>query len=415
MSRNTEQASKVCLVALTILLSNAANALTPAEIFTRASPSIWGVTTYDKDGLKLSSGSAVVIAPETLITNCHVLRKAARIAISSDNISAGAVLDQWDTVRDVCQIKAKNLKAPAVKMGSSPQLLVGQPVFSIGNPLGLELSLGAGLISSLRKNEQSQLESIQTTAPISPGSSGGGLFDDQARLVGITTFQAKEGQNLNFAIPVEWINELPSRHAMARAKEASEKDAQANNKNAKTTTAPQKTWHYQLVDMRQGKRKEVIYAERYQGNGGIAEEAIVDDVTSPAMQWQDTSPIFRMRTAGGIEWVELSPKLFSNGIQNHSLRGVSLLGGHFNVDVRNLGTEEITIHGKKHTTVKAELRGMREYVPTFLWLYTFNIKAWYSKELSRVVKITYRSTPLDTSTTYDQYEISLMKPAQSGD
>ena len=69
--------------------------------------------------------------------------------------------------------------------------------------------MSEGLISSLRPYEGSQY--IQTSAAISPGSSGGGLFDDQGRLVGITTFQIIEGQNLNFALPVDWIGELPKR------------------------------------------------------------------------------------------------------------------------------------------------------------------------------------------------------------
>jgi tetratricopeptide (TPR) repeat protein len=85
-------------------------------------------------------------------------------------------------------------------------LEVGEKVYAIGAPQGLELTLSEGLISGLREYGSARL--IQTTAAISPGSSGGGLFDTQARLVGITTFVVKNGQNLNFALPGEWVSAL---------------------------------------------------------------------------------------------------------------------------------------------------------------------------------------------------------------
>lgn len=78
-------------------------------------------------------------------------------------------------------------------------------MYSVGALEGFELSLSDGLISQLRG------EIIQTTAPISPVSSGGGLLDAQGRLIGITTFGHKSGQNLNFAIPAEWIFALSAR------------------------------------------------------------------------------------------------------------------------------------------------------------------------------------------------------------
>jgi tetratricopeptide (TPR) repeat protein len=79
-------------------------------------------------------------------------------------------------------------------------------VYAIGAPEGLELTFSEGIISSLRDFDGSQY--IQTSAAISQGSSGGGLFDTEGRLVGITAFFIAEGQNLNFALPAGWIAEL---------------------------------------------------------------------------------------------------------------------------------------------------------------------------------------------------------------
>ena len=97
----------------------------------------------------------------------------------------------------------------AVSLGDSKNLKVGQRVYAVGAPEGLELTLSEGLISALRS--VANFRYIQTTASISHGSSGGGLFDAQGRLIGITTFYWSDGQNLNFALPADWIQGLPER------------------------------------------------------------------------------------------------------------------------------------------------------------------------------------------------------------
>jgi serine protease Do len=199
-----------------------AAALQPSEVYALVSPSVWRVQTYDVDGVPLGMGSAVVIAPDTLATNCHVLAKAKRVAVRRDKISIDAKLEQWDPQRDVCQIKAPNLGAPAVTLGEVAQLRVGQPVYAIGNPRGLDLTMSSGLLSSIRRNDKDQVILLQTSAAISGGSSGGGLFDENGVLIGLTTIGSVSGelQNLNFAVPADWIRELPQRHARLTAKPA---------------------------------------------------------------------------------------------------------------------------------------------------------------------------------------------------
>jgi len=90
-----------------------------------------------------------------------------------------------------------------VEIRASSKLATGEPVYAIGSPEGLELTFSEGVISALRDTEGVRM--VQTSAAISPGSSGGGFFDAQANLVGITTFYLKEGQSLNFALPGEWV------------------------------------------------------------------------------------------------------------------------------------------------------------------------------------------------------------------
>lgn len=90
-------------------------------------------------------------------------------------------------------------------MNHCTKLKVGEPVYTVGAPQGLELSLSEGIVSQLRGGPP---PIIQTTAAVSPGSSGGGLFNAEGELVGITTLQVEGGQNLNFAVPVEWIGQV---------------------------------------------------------------------------------------------------------------------------------------------------------------------------------------------------------------
>lgn len=206
-----------------------AQSLSAAQLYARLEPSIWVVRTFDKDQLPLGQGSAVVIGPESLITNCHVLRKGKRVEVTHAKTTWAATLELWDTARDLCQLRAPGVNAPAVPLASDAAV-VGQTVYALGAPAGLELTLSAGLISGLRHDDAERLMAIQTSAAISPGSSGGGLFDEQGRLIGITTaFVGGNAQNLNLALPVAMLRELPERHAAAQAAKAPSSKAAAGN------------------------------------------------------------------------------------------------------------------------------------------------------------------------------------------
>lgn len=186
--------------------------LSTEKLYQYLAPSVWVVRTYDSDGILLSTGSAVVIGPETLLTNCHVIKGARRFVVRNDNIQHDARLQHIDVPRDMCQITARNLRAPSVVMGDSDQLSVGQKVYALGAPRAMELTLSDGLISALRREDDSRaLFRIQTSAPISPGSSGGGLFNSAGHLIGITTSTLIDAQNLNFAIPINWHKDLAAR------------------------------------------------------------------------------------------------------------------------------------------------------------------------------------------------------------
>jgi len=187
-----------------------ATALSAEALFERHSKSVAVVLGF-KSGKQVIQGSGVVIQPQRVITNCHVVRDADTVRLwqAARTYDAGIEFGDTDPTRDLCQLFVPGLEAPAVPLGDSKKLKVGRRVFALGAPLGLDLTLSEGIVSGMRSHQDAAY--IQVTAPISPGSSGGALFDDAGELVGLTTFGARIGQNVNFAIPVEWIKELPNR------------------------------------------------------------------------------------------------------------------------------------------------------------------------------------------------------------
>jgi hypothetical protein len=173
------------------------------DVFSAAAPSVARVLALDGSGRPVSQGSGVVIAPGVVVTNCHVTKEGTELTVKVGREEYRATALSSDEGHDLCQLSVGGLGAPPVTMGSVAQLRTGQRVFAIGAPHGLELTISEGIVSSLRPVGDGTV--IQTSAPISPGSSGGGLFDASGRLVGIVTFQHRYGQNLNFAVPTDWI------------------------------------------------------------------------------------------------------------------------------------------------------------------------------------------------------------------
>ncbi|NTW52798.1 MAG: tetratricopeptide repeat protein [Chlorobiaceae bacterium] len=199
------------LLTFMLISASRADAKTPVEIFKEASRSIIVIKTYDDKGKLLSSGSGVVLNDDgDSVTNFHVIERAAKIVVHYDKKEYTATPRYVDRIRDVCSIKVPGLKAVPVTLAKNSQIEIGTTVYAIGSPMAVGLTFSNGMVSSLR--ETSGGHYIQFTAPISPGSSGGGLFDEEARLIGIPTYFINQGQLLNFALPVEWVVDLPRRH-----------------------------------------------------------------------------------------------------------------------------------------------------------------------------------------------------------
>ncbi len=160
-----------------------------------ATPSIADARTRN-----VMQGSAVAVSEHLLLTNCHVVKGRELIKIVQDHTVSDAKLVAVDSSADRCVLRADDVTlVPITGVRAFGDLAVGEHVFAIGAPRGLERTLSEGLLSGLRHQPGRNL--VQTSAAISPGSSGGGLFDERGNLIGITTMQYRgAAQNLNFAV-----------------------------------------------------------------------------------------------------------------------------------------------------------------------------------------------------------------------
>ena len=182
------------------------------SVFTRVSPSVVVIKTRDGQG----SGVAVSRLKEgfgkqtLVVTNCHVVQSEMLVTVTHRATTGNGIVKTCDVERDLAIVWVDG-ELPLVQTRSAVTLAVGEAVYAVGAPKGLDLSISEGIVSQLRTKNTGRAPMVQTTAAISPGSSGGGLFDAQGRLVGITTLFLKEGQSLNFAIPSDWIAEAAER------------------------------------------------------------------------------------------------------------------------------------------------------------------------------------------------------------
>jgi len=176
--------------------------LTPAQLFAKASPSVYAVTVRGQGARqKASHGSAVAVSATNAITNCHlIIADAKTITLGNGAAILPAEVVAADRATDRCVLRVLGGELePVSGVRDYATLSVGEVVYTIGSPRGLFNTLGQGILSGLRSSED-HTEYVQITAPLSEGSSGGGLFDDRGNLIGVTSFTLRGSQNLNFAI-----------------------------------------------------------------------------------------------------------------------------------------------------------------------------------------------------------------------
>ena len=160
-----------------------------------------------------SLGSGVIVAPDgTILTNEHVILRASRIHVTlADEREFDAKLVGADSDSDVAVLRVQaGGELPHVTLGTSSDLMIGETVIAIGNPFGLSHTVTTGVVSalgrSIRSDDKTYSDFIQTDASINPGNSGGPLLNIKGELIGIdTAIYSRSGGSIGigFAIPVD--------------------------------------------------------------------------------------------------------------------------------------------------------------------------------------------------------------------
>ena len=190
---------------------------TVAEAFQTVGPAVAHIAATSAKG-RTGTGSGVLFAPDGyLITNSHVVAGATKLTASlTDGRAFAARLIGDDPATDLAVLRLDATGLPHAAFGRSSALRVGQLVVAIGNPLGFQATVTAGIVSALGRTLRSPsgrlIESvIQTDAPLNPGNSGGALVDGRGRVVGINTAMIGGAQGLCFAIGVDTAVDVTAR------------------------------------------------------------------------------------------------------------------------------------------------------------------------------------------------------------
>jgi cytochrome c-type biogenesis protein CcmH/NrfG len=210
---------------LLLLLTPALSLADGNEIYRRNNAAVVVVIALDNRGQPMGQGSGFIVREDgAVVTNYHVINLAddIKVHVGGRIRSVEGVLHA-DPENDVAIIKLEGGGYPFVILGDADALQVGEKIYVIGSPRGLENTISEGLLSGIRKVDSSR-KVLQMTAPISPGSSGGPLFNEKGEVVGIATFLIEENQNLNFAMPINFAKEGLSRTEVVRPKDACQVD-----------------------------------------------------------------------------------------------------------------------------------------------------------------------------------------------
>ncbi len=181
-----------------------------ADAIERAADSVFMLEVYSGMNQQIGVGSGfIALDPSLLVTNYHVIEGGAYIVAISDDMETFVLHSVcfYDKAKDIAVLRFENKPGlPALEMDGSSKLKRGQRVVAIGSPAGLMNTISTGNISAFY--QRSGHDWIQFTAPISSGSSGGALFDDQGRIIGITTATYASAQNINMAVKAQDVIRL---------------------------------------------------------------------------------------------------------------------------------------------------------------------------------------------------------------
>jgi serine protease Do len=188
------------LLLLGAALPGAAGADVDIGLFHKLAPSVVKIEAHGNG--RTAIGSGVVVAPGAIVTNCHVTRDAERIDIAKGGARWNVFKQASDVKHDVCILFSPNANAPVVEIARH-RPKVAQTVVALGYVGGLGPRFSGGEVKAIYDFDGGQV--IQSSAAFNAGASGGGLFDDEGRLIGLITFKNRQREAYHFSLPVNWI------------------------------------------------------------------------------------------------------------------------------------------------------------------------------------------------------------------
>lgn len=182
--------------------------LTTAQIAKLVSPSVVVIQGKTDSGDVLGSGF-IISKDGKIVTNLHVIRdmKAASVELANGKVFDSISILATDESRDLAIVKIAALDLPVLDLGNSDALAVGEPVVIVGSPRGLEGTVTAGILSSVRDSGEG-FHVLQTDAAVNPGNSGGPLVNNRGQVIGVVSFILRSSQGLNFAIPINYVRAM---------------------------------------------------------------------------------------------------------------------------------------------------------------------------------------------------------------
>jgi S1-C subfamily serine protease len=382
----------------------AAQALPPDQVFERAGAVTWQVRALAADEKLLTAASGIEIAPGKVVTSCSVLARAQQVQLRRGNTIYEARLEAPDVERDLCQLDAQGLASPAPALGSARELRPGKKLYVIGFGLGNALTLGEGLVSAVHDAGTAN-ERIQTTIPAARGLLGAGVYDEQARLVGVVTSSPKEAAAVTFAVPADWVPEIAARGAAAlaaRSKLAAAAAAPGAVAAAPGFPAAGTTWVYGHVERIFGRRQTEVTIQVLRVEGQVVDEALSVTSGSSARRAISASgaQIFEYQINSNAVLMEVAPYLLAasggkapadfNVTSGYPSGGTGIPRWLYSTQVQDW--EKITVPAGTFKALRVEVTGRRESPPGGQGFVTgeFLITAWYAPEVKRFVRLEHR-------------------------
>lgn len=373
-----------------------AHALPPDQVFERAEPGVWSLRLLGADNVPHAVGSAVAIAAGKAVTSCAQVPRGGRLVLMKAKATLPATLEFTDAARDLCQLDVPGLQAPEPAR-AAPRM--GLRVYAIGYERGAELTIGEGLVARIRE-AGSDGERIQTNMPTTGWLQGAGLFDDEARLLGVTTLSVRDAPGVVIAAPARWLAEIAARGSAA-----------ASTRIAPSAALPQPgaTWTYSYESRGLGATQATFVVRATAVEADTVQESVVIG-SAPAQRYTVGADALAFRSIAlprSQTLPELAPYLHSmlargeeriwGKLQGYPRGSVSM--PPWRLHVRELGEEQVTVPAGTFKAVRIDVIGSRNApgatLPGMAGESTsFQFKVWYVPEVRRYVKLQHETTAM---------------------